>query len=117
MQRLRVIDSHTGGEPTRVVIEGLPDLGSGSMAEKVEILRTKLDRFRSAIVTEPRSSPVAVGAYLLPSQVADHAVVFFNNASYLGMCGHGTIGLVTTLAYLSLAKPGPVSLETPAGIV
>jgi 4-hydroxyproline epimerase len=117
MERLRVIESHTGGEPTRVVVSGLPDLGGGSVADKVSRLRTEFDRYRSAVVGEPRSSLVAVGAYLLPSEVADHGVVFFNNASYLGMCGHGTIGLVATLAHLGMLEPGKITLETPVGIV
>jgi 4-hydroxyproline epimerase len=117
MERLRVVDSHTGGEPTRVVIDGLPDLGSKPIPERVELLKENYDRYRTAVVIEPRSSPVAVGAYLLPSDRADFGVIFFNNASYLGMCGHGTIGLVTTLAHLGKVKPGEVTFETPAGLV
>lgn len=112
-----MIDSHTGGEPTRVVIEGLPDLGGGAIADRLERLKSDYDRYRTAVIIEPRSSPVAVGAYLLESDVADYGVIFFNNASYLGMCGHGTIGLVTTLAHLGRIKTGIVTLETPVGIV
>jgi 4-hydroxyproline epimerase len=117
MDRLRVIDSHTGGEPTRVVVSGLPELGGGSIGYKLERLKQDFDPYRSAVIGEPRSSPVAVGAYLLPSDVADHGVIFFNIAGYLGMCGHGTIGLVATLRHLGLLQPGKVSLETPVGIV
>src|SRR6185503_2692340 len=99
MKRISVIDSHTAGEPTRVVVSGGPELGGGSVAERLKIFRDQHDRFRSAIVNEPRGSDVMVGALLVPP--ADSAcvtgVVFFNNVGYLGMCGHGTIGLVATL--------------------
>nr|HWA83190.1 proline racemase family protein [Fimbriimonadaceae bacterium] len=117
MERLLVIDSHTGGEPTRVVIDGLPDLLPKSALGKRELLQKKYDRYRTAVIGEPRSSEVAVGAYLLPSETADYGVVFFNNVGYLGMCGHGTIGLVATLAYLGRIEPGPVTFETPVGVV
>lgn len=117
MERLRLIDSHTGGEPTRVVIEGLPDLGGGTIAAKRDRLKRDFDRYRTAVIGEPRSSEVAVGAYLLPSDEADYGVIFFNNVGYLGMCGHGTIGLVATLAHLGRIAPGAVTFETPVGIV
>lgn len=117
MDRLRVIDSHTGGEPTRVVVEGLPEFGGGPASDLPVKLKHEFDRYRTAVIGEPRSSPVAIGAYLLPSDQADFGVVFFNNAGYLGMCGHGTIGLVATLAYLGRVVPGPITLETPVGIV
>ncbi len=119
MKRIHIIDSHTGGEPTRVVISGGPDLVSGSVAEQLEVLRKEQDRFRSAVVNEPRGSDALVGALLLeprdPSCAA--GVIFFNNVGYLGMCGHGTIGLVTTLAYLGRIQPGEHRIETPVGIV
>jgi 4-hydroxyproline epimerase len=117
MERLRVIDSHTGGEPTRVVVEGLPDFGSGPIADRLQVIARDFDRYRTAIIGEPRSSPVAVGAYLLPSVCANYGAIFFNNARYLGMCGHGTIGVVTTLACLGKIEPGCLTFETPAGIV
>src|SRR5580693_3325419 len=94
-QSVHVIDSHTEGEPTRVVVAGGPDLGNGSIAERLELFRTRFDSFRSGIVCEPRGSEVVVGALLLApvSQDACTAVIFFNDVSYLGMCGHGTIGV------------------------
>ena len=64
IQRVKVIDSHTGGEPTRLVVEGGPDLGRGPLAERLERFRTKHDSFRSAVVNEPRGSDVVVGALL-----------------------------------------------------
>jgi len=119
VSRVSVIDSHTAGEPTRVVTSGGPPLGAGSMAERLERFRRDHDRFRCAVVNEPRGSDVLVGALLCepsdPSCVA--GVIFFNNVGYLGMCGHGTIGLVATLGYLGRIGPGEHRLETPVGIV
>ena len=119
IQRIQVIDSHTGGEPTRVVIAGGPDLGSGTMAHHRDLLRDHHDDFRAAVVNEPRGSDVLVGALLCePSDSTCVAgVVFFNNVGYLNMCGHGTIGVAVTLAHLGRIKPGKHRLETPVGIV
>ncbi|MGH9722343.1 MAG: 4-hydroxyproline epimerase [Bryobacteraceae bacterium] len=119
MQRVNVIDSHTGGEPTRVVIEGGPDLGRGSMAERLAAFRDRHDTFRSAVVNEPRGSDVIVGALLCEPVDPQCAagVIFFNNVGYLGMCGHGTIGLVVTLAHMRKIKPGRHRIETPVGTV
>ena len=118
-QRIQIIDSHTGGEPTRVVIGGFPDLGTGSMAERRERLAREHDRWRRATLLEPRGSDVLVGALLCAPQDPAHAagVIFFNNAGYLGMCGHGTIGLVATLANLGRMAPGAHVIETPVGPV
>lgn len=118
-RRISVIDSHTGGEPTRTVISGGPDLGRASLAERVAHLRRHHDAFRSAVVNEPRGSDVLVGALLCepvdPTCVA--GVIFFNNVGYLGMCGHGTIGVAVTLAHLGRIGPGRHRLETPVGVV
>lgn len=119
MMRVKAIDSHTGGEPTRVIVSGGPELGDGSLAGKRERFRREANAFRSAMVNEPRGSNVMVGAMLCepsdPSCAA--AVIFFNNVACLGMCGHGMIGLVTTLAHLGRIKPGQHRIETPVGIV
>jgi 4-hydroxyproline epimerase len=117
--RVRVIDSHTGGEPTRVVIAGGPDLGGGSLADRRAVFRERFDWFRSAVVNEPRGSDVLVGALLTePSEPGCCAgVVFFNNVSALGMCGHGTIGVAVTLARLARIGPGSHKLDTPVGVV
>ncbi len=119
IRRVGVIDSHTGGEPTRTVIAGGPDLGGGSMAERLARFRDEHDRFRSAVVNEPRGSDVAVGALLCePVDLSCAAgVIFFNNVGYLGMCGHGTIGLAVTLAYMGRIGPGAHRFETPVGVV
>lgn len=117
MKQIEVIDSHTGGEPTRVIISGGPDLGTGTMAERLEVFRRDHDHLRAAMVLEPRGSDVWVGA-LLCEPVDRHCaagVIFFNNVGYLGMCGHGTIGLAVTLAHRGLIGPGDHALETPVG--
>jgi proline racemase len=119
VKKISVIDSHTGGEPTRVVISGGPDLGGGTVAEQLKIFRAQHDSFRAAIVNEPRGSDVLIGALLVePSDKSCvTGVIFFNNVGCLAMCGHGTIGLVVTLAYLGKIKPGEHKIETPVGIV
>lgn len=119
MRRVTVVDSHTGGEPTRVVVSGGPDLGGGSMAERAARFRAGHDQFRSAVVNEPRGSDVMVGALLCAPVDPECAagVIFFNNVGYLGMCGHGAIGLVVTLAHLGRIGPGRHRIETPVGEV
>lgn len=119
LRKIRIVDSHTGGEPTRLVVAGGPDLGQGPLAERLQRFRSQHDSFRSAVVNEPRGSDVVVGALLCeptdPSCAA--GVIYFNNVGYLGMCGHGTIGLVVTLAHLGKIKPGQHRIETPVGVV
>lgn len=119
MQRVSVIDSHTGGEPTRIVVAGGPELGTGGMAERMQRFQEQHDGFRSAMVCEPRGSDVLVGALLCePREPGCTAgVIFFNNVGFLGMCGHGTIGLIATLRHLGRIQPGPHRIETPVGIV
>lgn len=119
MKTIQIIDSHTGGEPTRLVIGGGPDLGPGSLAERLQRFREEHDPFRSAVVNEPRGSDVLVGALLCApaSSSAVAGVIFFNNVGYLGMCGHGTIGVIASLAHLGMLHPGEHQLETPVGAV
>jgi 4-hydroxyproline epimerase len=119
MQRISVIDSHTGGEPTRVVIAGGPELGRGPIKERAGIFREKFDSFRSCVVNEPRGSDVLVGALLCePSDPTCAAgVIYFNNVGVLHMCGHGTIGLGVTLARMGKITPGEHRIETPVGVV
>jgi 4-hydroxyproline epimerase len=114
-----VIDSHTGGEPTRVVIEGGPDLGHGPMEDQLKRFQRDHDAFRRSIMLEPRGSDVLVGAILRPANNPSNTagVLFFNNVGYLGMCGHGTIGVMVTLAHLGRIQPGIHCLETPVGVV
>ena len=119
MQRIQTIDSHTGGEPTRVIIDGGPDLGAGSFSDRFAKLQNEFDWFRSAVVNEPRGSEPMVGALLCkPDDPACAAgVVFFNTRGFLGMCGHGLIGLVVTLRRLGHVELGSHRIQTPAGIV
>jgi proline racemase len=119
MKKVSVIDSHTGGEPTRLIVAGAPDLGPGTVAERLRVFRAQHDRFRSAVVNEPRGSDVMVGALLVePADKSCRAgVIFFNNVGCLAMCGHGTIGLVATLARMRRIQPGEHKIETPVGIV
>ena len=119
VERVQVIDSHTGGEPTRVVIGGGPDLGPGTVAEKLRFFRETHDDFRRAVVNEPRGSDVLVGALLVEpaDQSCVAGVIYFDNVTFLGMCGHGTIGLVATLAHLGRLAPGEHRIETAVGVV
>ena len=114
-----IIDSHTAGEPTRVVIAGGPDLGRGPLTERLACFRERYDFFRSGVVNEPRGSDVVVGAILLApfDPACEAAVIYFNNVGYLGMCGHGTIGLIKTLEHMGRIGPGEHRIETPAGVV
>jgi 4-hydroxyproline epimerase len=119
MIRIPFLDSHTGGEPTRL-IPSLPfDLGTGSVAEKLSTLKKNHDDLRRTVLLEPRGSDVLVGAYLVPpaDPTCQFGVVYFNNVGYLGMCGHGTIGLIASLAYLGKVQPGVIRVETPVGVV
>ena len=115
MKQIRVIDSHTGGEPTRLVIEGGPDSVTDRSPERAQIFREQFDPYRSAIVNEPRGSDTIVGALLCAPHRADCSlgVIFFNNVGYLGMCGHGTIGLVASLAHAGRLGPGRLRIDTP----
>ena len=119
MQRIGIIDSHTGGEPTRVSVAGGPELGGGPLALWRERLQRDFDRYRSAVVNEPRGSDVIVGALLVEPEDRSCAagVIYFNNVGTIGMCGHGTIGLVTTLAHMGRIKPGEHRIETPVGMI
>jgi 4-hydroxyproline epimerase len=119
MQKITIIDSHTGGEPTRVVVSGGPPLGGGTLEQRRTIFQRDFDQFRSAIVNEPRGSDVVVGALLVEpvDKTCATGVIFFNNVGCLGMCGHGTIGLVVTLAHMGKIKPGEHKIETPVGTV
>ena len=119
MKKLHIIDSHTGGEPTRVIVDGGPPLGLGSVAQQLAVFKEQFDHYRSATVCEPRGSDVLVGALACqpsaPNCVA--GVIFFNNVGYLGMCGHGMIGFIVTIAYQGRIGIGKHCIETPVGIV
>ncbi|MFM2143506.1 MAG: hypothetical protein RLZZ476_2050 [Verrucomicrobiota bacterium] len=105
MKRIPIIDSHTGGEPTRVVLSG--------------VTAEELETYRRAIICEPRGHEVIVGALLVEPKDASCAagVIFFNNVGLLGMCGHGMIGLIATLKHLGRISAGEHRVETPVGVV
>lgn len=119
MERIPFLDSHTGGEPTRLITSLPFDLGAGSVADKLSTLKTDHDDLRRTVLLEPRGSDVLVGAYLVSpaDPTCEFGAIFFNNVGYLGMCGHGTIGLIASLAYLGKVQPGTVRVETPVGMV
>jgi len=119
MDRIPFLDSHTGGEPTRLIEKPPFDLGPGSAAEKLAIIKSDHDTFRSMVLNEPRGSDVLVGALLVSpaDSTCQIGVIFFNNVGYLGMCGHGTIGVVASLSYLGRIQPGTMRIETPVGMV
>lgn len=119
MRTIEFIDSHSGGEPTRVVVGGFPDLGDGDLAERRTRCRNQHDHWRSGIVREPRGTDALVGALLTPAHdpSACTGVIFFNNCGYLGMCGHGMMGVVRTLQQLGRIGPGRHRIETPVGVV
>jgi 4-hydroxyproline epimerase len=119
LRKIAIVDSHTAGEPTRCVLSGADELGEGTLAERMERLRRDHDDLRRAILCEPRGSDVLVGAWILSPDIPEcaAAVIFFNNAGYLGMCGHGTIGAAVTLAHLGRIAPGVHAIQTPVGVV
>ncbi len=119
MKRIPFLDSHTGGEPTRLIAEGFPPLGRGTVAEQLSRLKTDFDTFRTQVLCEPRGNDVLVGALLVPpaDPTCQLGVIYFNNVGYLGMCGHGTIGLMASLAYQGKITPGTYRIETPVGVV
>lgn len=118
-RKLHVIDSHTAGEPTRVVVEGGPDLGEGTVAEKRERLARDHDWVRTTCVNEPRGYDAMVGAILCaPSEPGCvTGVIFFNNVGLLQGCVHGTMGVAVTLAHLGRITGGEHRIETPVGVV
>ncbi len=118
-QRVEVVDSHTEGEPTRVVVDGWPQPEGRTMAERRAFLLREQDALRQAVACEPRGHDAMVGALLTPPVEPGSlaGVVFFNNAGALGMCGHGLIGVVRTLDWLGRLAPGPVRIDTPVGTV
>src|SRR6478609_12022572 len=119
IKRVRVVDSHTGGEPTRIIVSGGPALPRTAMSAQLEGFRRDHDYLRHALVNEPRGSDVVVGALLCEAANAGSiaGVIYFNNVGYLGMCVHGTIGLVVTLSYLGKIGVGDHKIETPVGTV
>ena len=117
--QIEVIDSHTEGEPTRVVVDGWPECRGQTMEERRVLLDREHDELRQAVVCEPRGHDAVVGAVLTPP--VEHGsvsgVIFFNNVGSLGMCGHGLIGVVKTLEHLGRLESRAIRVDTPVGPV
>jgi 4-hydroxyproline epimerase len=116
---VKILDSHAGGAPTRLMLSGGPELGAGPLAERAKVFQEKHDRFRRATVGEPRGSDAVMGALLVEphDKGCQAGLIFFSNAGYPSLSAHGIIGSVVSLAHLGRIKPGPVKLDTPAGPV
>ncbi len=117
--KMKVVDSHTAGEPTRVIVDGGPDLGGGTLGAQLERFKQEHDDIRTRVILEPRGSDALVGALLCDPVESDSVagVIFFNNAGYLGMCGHGMMGLVVTLYHLGKIGLGVHKIDTAVGAV
>jgi len=116
---MHVIDSHTGGQPTRIILSGGPELGAGPLSERARIFTERFDHYRMMSVLEPKCSDAVVGGLLCEphDRSCTAGVIFFNTAGVLGMCGHGTIGLAATLAWLGRIDIGRHRIDTPVGVV
>jgi proline racemase/trans-L-3-hydroxyproline dehydratase len=120
---IATIDTHTAGEPTRIVMSGLPPILGETMSAKKDYLRDNLDHFRQLLMQEPRGHRDMFGAILLPplSQSSQYGVLFIDNGGYLDMCGHGIIGITTALIEMGMVlATEPETLivfDTPAGLV
>lgn len=119
MKSISVIDSHTGGEPTRLIVANGPDLGSGPLDMRVKKFRQSFDHLRTAVIGEPRGSEAMVGGLICKPCDPTHSagIMFFDGAGFLGMCGHGTIGLLVTLKHLGRIDVGEHLIETPVGVI
>lgn len=114
------IDTHTAGHPTRAILGGIPPLSGDSVLAQREDFERRFDHLRPALLHEPRGHAAMVGLIPVPSRVADFGAIFISSYVYLGMCGHGTIGLARTLAFTGAISPATgdsFTLETPAGVV
>lgn len=120
---LNVIDTHTEGEPTRIVLAGFPKLEGSTLLEKRRFMAEKLDHLRTTLLLEPRGHDNQFGALILPTnrRDADYALIFMDTGGYLDMCGHGTIGVTTALIETGMVEPREpqtiVRYETIAGVV
>ena len=124
LKRLLVtVDSHTQGEPTRLVIGGIIHYPGQTMKERQAFVAREYDTIRKCLMAEPRGHHDMFGGYITPPATPDGdvGIIFMDNKSYLDMCGHGTIGLCTTLVELGLIAPTPprteIKIDSPAGRV
>ncbi len=117
---LHVVDSHTGGEGTRLFLGEVPQLIGRNMVERKKYFQSNYDYFRTTLTLEPRYFP-GIAAFLVPPSEpkADYGVIFGDYRGYADMCVHGTIGIVTTLFELGLLRnpKNTIIFDTPAGLV
>ncbi len=120
-RRINTVDTHTAGEPTRVVTSGFPMIRVQSMVEAKLRLQEDFDHLRTALLHEPRGHQDMFGAIVFPPTVpkADFGVVFMDGGGYLNMCGHGSMGVVRALAEIGMLNDtqDEVLLDTPAGVI
>jgi proline racemase len=120
---ISAIDTHTAGEPTRIVLSGLPPIPGTTMAEKKWYMMKHLDYIRTLLMQEPRGHNDMFGAIITPptTKRAHYGILFMDNAGYLDMCGHGIIGITTALIEIGMIPPTEpetiVVFDTPAGLV
>lgn len=116
-----VVDSHTAGHPTRVVMSGIPPLRGQSVREQRDDFRDNYDGLRTLLLHEPRGHAAMAAAVPVPSREADQGLFFVFPYSYADMCGHATIGYIASLAAMGALPVGfeenGMSIETPAGII
>jgi len=116
---VQVVDTHTAGEPTRVVLDGLPPIPGTTMAQRRAYLDAHGDPWRGFLLREPRGHPDLFGAIVTPpaDPRAQVGLLFIDNGGTLGMCGHGTMGALTALASLGRIRDGEVVVDTPSGLI
>jgi len=120
---INVVDSHTAGEPTRIIVDGFPAVKGATMAQRMEYLRTHMDWVRSSLMREPRGHRDMFGGILLPpvDPQADAGVIYMDGGLYYNMCGHASLGICAMMVETGRVQATPpktiVKLETPAGIV
>jgi len=120
---IHAIDSHTMGQPTRIVVSGIPNIKGRTMYEKKNYLENNMDYIRTAIMHEPRGHRNMFGSIITQpiNEVADFGIIFMDGGGYLNMCGHGSIGAATVAVetgMVTLEEPYTnIVLEAPAGII
>lgn len=122
-RRIQTLDMHTGGEPLRIVTDGLPELKGDSILEKRRYMREELDDYRRTLMWEPRGHADMYGCVITEpcADQADFGVLFLHNEGYSTMCGHAIIALAKAAVETTLIPgtfdDGPIAIETPAGVV
>jgi trans-L-3-hydroxyproline dehydratase len=106
---------HTGGEPLRVIVDGLPPIEGDTVLEKRRYFREHFDQLRTGLMWEPRGHADMYGAVVLPSVDADFDVFFLHNEGYSTMCGHAIIALTKLAVETNLVNKMEITINGPAG--